>query len=130
MKKIPTYLLDEDFSNKLDIFTDEFISKGYKTFEKEFAQINSFLEDANNDTSDRTDHQLRRSEKERYLLELVSYKIYDKLNKEEFNKQVQRITDLLKAAESIDTSDLLTNVTDHQNKLLNAFHSEEYGFGY
>ncbi len=87
MNKAPTYELSDDFSDKLDRFASEFISNGFKMFEKEFAQIDAFVKSANDDLSERSDHQLRRSEKERYLLELLSYKIYDQLNKEDFNKQ-------------------------------------------
>ena len=87
MKKVPTYQLQQDFHEKLESFTDQFIADGFKLFEKEFSNIDGFVQDALEDISDRSDHQLRRSEKERYLLELVSYKIYDRLNKEEFNKK-------------------------------------------
>ena len=87
MKKIPTYHLADDFSEKLDKFSDKFIADGFKLFEKEFENIDSFISHAIKDTSERTDHSLRRSEKERYLLEILSFKIYDRLNREAFNKQ-------------------------------------------
>lgn len=87
MKKIPTYLLQEDFSKKLDVFTDRFLADGFAQFEQEFGGIDRFVAEALCDTSERTDHQLRRNEKERYLLEMVSYKIYDRLNRDAFNKK-------------------------------------------
>ncbi len=87
MKKIPTYYLTDNFSDKLGNFTADFIAKGFKLFEKEFAHIDSFVTQAQNDKSERSDHQLRCSEKERYLLEMISFKIYDQLNRDAFNKQ-------------------------------------------
>lgn len=77
MRKIPTYHFSDDFSDKLTRFTADFIAEGFKLFENEFAHIDSFVTSAKNDVSERSDHQLRCSEKERYLLEMVSYKIYD-----------------------------------------------------
>ncbi|KAA3637296.1 MAG: DUF116 domain-containing protein [Calditrichaeota bacterium] len=85
-KKHPTYRLTEDFQKKLSSLTDDVIKKGYELFEKEFERIDSFVEQAVSDTSERTDHELRRTEKEKYLLELISYKIYDNLNREKFNR--------------------------------------------
>ncbi len=87
MRKIPTYHFSDNFSDKLGRFTADFIAEGFKLFENEFAYIDSFVTSAKNDASERSDHQLRCSEKERYLLEMVSYKIYDQLNRDAFNKQ-------------------------------------------
>lgn len=87
MKKSPTYFLSEDFSDKLEKFTADFIATGFKLFEKEFEHIDSYVTQANNDLTERSDQQLRCSEKERYLLEIISFKIYDQLNREAFNKK-------------------------------------------
>ncbi len=86
MKKVPTYQLQEDSFDKLEKLTDQFIKNGFKLFEKEFSSIDSFVAQAHSDNSERDDHTMRRSEKERYLLEMLSFKIYDKLNCNDFNK--------------------------------------------
>ncbi len=87
MKKFPTYNLNDDFNAKLEKFKSQFIEDGFKLFADEFEKVDSFITYANADKSDRSDHQLRRSEKERYLLELLSFKIYDQLNRDTFNTQ-------------------------------------------
>ena len=86
MKKVPTYHFQDDSFDKLSSLTDLFLENGLKLFEKEFSSIDSFVKQANSDKSERTDHTMRQSEKEKYLLEMLSYKIYDKLNREAFNK--------------------------------------------
>ncbi len=83
----PTYRLGPDFNDKLDQFVDKFICDGYECFAGEFARIEGFVEAACCDQSKRDDHDLRRTPKEKYLLEMVSYRIYDRLNREEFNKR-------------------------------------------
>ena len=82
----PTYQLSENFDNKLNKFVEKFLQTGFETFKEEFKQIDSFVEQALSDNSERNDHSLRRSEKEKYLLELISFKIYDQLNREKFNQ--------------------------------------------
>lgn len=84
--KAPTYFLPPDFDDKLNSFVDKFISGGFEKFNDEFSGIDGFVKAACADKSDRDDHNLRRSEKERYLLELVSFKMYDRLNRTAFNK--------------------------------------------
>ncbi len=86
MKKVPTYQFQDDSFDKLEKLTDEFLKNGFNLFEKEFSSIDSFVAQANSDNSERTDHSMRRSEKERYLLEMLSFKIFDKLNRDAFNK--------------------------------------------
>ena len=76
----PTYKLGPEFSQKLDAFVEQFISSGYETFSAEFNNIEDFVKRANCDKSKRTDTNLRQSPKVKYLLELVSFKIYDEIS--------------------------------------------------
>lgn len=85
-KQHPTYSLGPDFQEKLNKYVDQFVENGFDYFKEEFANIDKFVEMACNDKSKRDDHDLRSSEKEKYLMELVSFKIYDQLNREKFNK--------------------------------------------
>ncbi|MEW5797246.1 MAG: DUF116 domain-containing protein [Candidatus Zixiibacteriota bacterium] len=82
----PTYLLGPDFDHKLTEFVAQFLDNGFERFAEEFTGLDDFIARANADTSTRNDHSLRRSEKERYLLEAVAFKIYDQLNREAFNR--------------------------------------------
>jgi len=82
----PTYRLGPDFDRKLTGFVEAFLRDGFDRFAEEFAGIEAFVARANTDQSDRDDHDLRRNEKERYLLEAVAFKIYDQLNRMAFNK--------------------------------------------
>ena len=81
----PTYRLGPDFNDKLNAFVKRFIDDGFERFAEEFERIDGFVEKARNDPS-RDDSDLRRTEKEKYLLEMVSFKIYDELNREKFNR--------------------------------------------
>lgn len=81
----PTYRLGPDFDRKLTAFVQAMVSSGWEIFGKEFEQVDAFVVDAKLDSRDRDDHQLRRTEKPLYLLEAISYKIYDELNREAFN---------------------------------------------
>jgi len=82
----PTYHLGPDFDRKLTEFVTEFLRKGFDTFSEEFANLETFIARANTDPATREDRDLRRTEKEKYLLEAVSFKIYDQLNREAFNR--------------------------------------------
>ncbi len=82
----PTYSLDANFRQKLNEFTDDFIKSGLKYFEHEFDNIDCFVEKVKNEDGTRDDHKLRLTEKEKYLLELISFRIYDEKNREAFNK--------------------------------------------
>ncbi len=84
--RAPTYRLGPDFDRKLTEFVDRFQREGYEHFRDEFAQLDEFIAAAHEDTSDRTDKGLRRTPKIKYLLEAVSFKIYDQLNREKFNR--------------------------------------------
>jgi hypothetical protein len=80
----PTYRLGPDFNKKLDKFVRRFLSQGLDYFSGEFARIDAFAQKAQRDRG-RDDSDLRQAEKEKYLLELVAFKIYDELNRESFN---------------------------------------------
>ena len=82
----PTYQLGPHFDGELSKFVRQFLTNGFERFAGEFANLEAFIAKAKADHSDRTDHNLRRSAKELYLLEAVSFKIYDQLNREAFNK--------------------------------------------
>jgi len=81
----PTYHLGPDFDRKLAEFTAKFLDDGFAHFSEEFARLDDFIAAAHADQSDRTDKGLRRTPKVKYLLEAVSFKIYDQLNHEKFN---------------------------------------------
>jgi hypothetical protein len=81
----PTYTLGPNFDQKLTSFTQALLTAGWEVFEKEFANIDTFVEMAKKDCRKRDDHTLRRTEKSIYLLEAVSIKIYDTVNREAFN---------------------------------------------
>lgn len=83
----PTYHLGSNFNTKLGQFVDNFLSEGFEFFQEEFARVDNFVQKAREDTAERDDHDLRRTPKEKYLLELVAFKIYDQLNRTEFNKR-------------------------------------------
>jgi hypothetical protein len=81
----PTYKLGPDFDHKLTAFVKAMLSAGWELFGDEFAQIESFVRSAEKDSRERDDHQLRRTEKPIYLLEAISYKMLDELNRQAFN---------------------------------------------
>ncbi len=83
--KHPTYRLGPDFNLKLDKFVKDFIAAGFTTFSEEFDRIEGFVQRAGDDRG-RDDSDLRQTKKEKYLLEMVAFKIYDELNREKFNK--------------------------------------------
>ncbi|UCC45119.1 MAG: DUF116 domain-containing protein [Candidatus Zixiibacteriota bacterium] len=82
----PTYKLGPDFDEKLRRFVRRFIAEGYTEFSKEFANLEQFIAAAEADKGKREDHDLRRTPKEMYLLEAVSFRIYDDLDQEGFNR--------------------------------------------
>lgn len=85
-QRVPTYRLGPDFDSKLADFAAKFIREGFDCFKAEFSGLESFIAKANTDNSERDDHRIRRSAKEMYLLEAVSFKLYDELNREAFNR--------------------------------------------
>ena len=82
----PTYKLGPEFDRKLSAFANAMLSAGWELFKEEFAQIDSFVNAAEKDNRERDDHLLRRTEKPIYLLEAISYKIMDELNRQAFNR--------------------------------------------
>ena len=84
--RAPTYRLGPYFDHKLTEFVARFEQDGYDLFAEEFAQLDDFIEAAHGDKSDRTDKDLRRTPKVKYLLEAVSFKIHDQLSREKFNR--------------------------------------------
>ena len=69
----------------LTAFVGALISSGWEVFGEEFERVDSFVVNAKLDSRERDDHRLRRTEKPIYLLEAISCKIYDELNREAFN---------------------------------------------
>jgi len=88
--KHPTYQLGDDFNSRLEKFVTKFIKEGFEHFAEEFKRVDEFVKLAHcqmDKGNERTDNDLRVNPKEKYLLELVSFKIYDELNRAEFNKR-------------------------------------------
>ena len=82
----PTYQLGPGFDRKLTEFVQQFLCKGFEQFADEFANLDDYIAKAKADQSNRGDNGLRRTPKEKYLLEAVTFKIYDELNREAFNR--------------------------------------------
>lgn len=82
----PTYRFGNDFDEKLSSFVDNFIADGFNEFESEFGRIDDFVKAALCDPS-HEEHNMRRTPKAKYLLEMVAFKIYDELNREAFNNK-------------------------------------------
>ncbi|UCD17809.1 MAG: DUF116 domain-containing protein [Candidatus Zixiibacteriota bacterium] len=85
-KPTMTFRLGDDFYDKLAGLTEQLITDGFKLFEKEFANIDTFYKKALADKSKRTDHNFRRNPKEMYLLEAVYYQVMDRVNRIAFNE--------------------------------------------
>ena len=83
--KHPTYKLGPELNSKLETFVKNFLADGFEYFADEFERVDGFVERALLDRG-RDDSDLRRTPKEKYLLELVSFKLYDELNRDGFNK--------------------------------------------
>ncbi len=88
MKQKPTltFRLESDFYDRLDIFTEKFLTEGLNTFRNEFRNIDSFYSAAINDLSSRDDHSFRRTPKAFYLVEAIYFKVFDEFNRDAFNK--------------------------------------------
>ncbi len=84
--RAPTYRLGPEFNRKLSEFRRKFLDEGFSLFADEFANLDTFIADAHKDQSDREDKSLRRTPREKYLLEALSFKIYDELNRKAFNR--------------------------------------------
>ena len=83
VKQIPTYNLKEGFQERLEFFVDRFLNEGFDFFSEEFKQIDSYVAKA---ISKPNSESLRLTPKSKYLLELVSFRIYDELNRKAFNR--------------------------------------------
>jgi len=81
-----TYHLGPDFEKKLDKFIAGSEAQWFETFATEFANLDDFISKAEADQSDRKDLSLRRSKRILYMLEAVSYRIQDRLNRKAFNR--------------------------------------------
>lgn len=86
LDRAPTYCLGPDFDDKLDEFVDRFLAEGSDRFSGEFANLDEFITKAKADQSDQQDKSLRSTARDLYLLEAVSFKLYDRLNREAFNR--------------------------------------------
>lgn len=92
-KKKPTitYRIEDDFYQKLEKFTQKTIDDGFKLFENEFANIDSFYKGTFNDATDLSDHDFRQTAKPFYLIEALYYQIFENQNREAFNKAEKTI---------------------------------------
>ena len=82
----PTYRFGKDFDKKLTSFVEKFIAKGFEEFSSEFGKIDDYVKTALCDKN-HEEYKIRSNPKAKYLLEMVSFKIYDELNREAFNKK-------------------------------------------
>ncbi len=80
--QIPTYRLGPDFTQKLDAFIDQFLADGYEHFANEFQGLENYVAQA---ISKDGPEKLRQTPREKYLLELVSFGLLDRLNRSAFN---------------------------------------------
>ncbi len=87
----PTYYLRKDFRDKLELYVNQFIASSNELFKDEFDRVEQFVRNAHADQSTRDDHNLRRTALEKYYLELLSFGIYDRLNREAFNKTQETV---------------------------------------
>lgn len=85
-RRYPTYRLGPDFRHRLGNFVEKFIADGYAEFSREFANLGDFICQAKALPDDHEEKNIRTTPKEKYLLEAVSFKIYDNLNRKAFNK--------------------------------------------
>ena len=87
----PTYHLGPDFDRKLTRFVERLLKEGFQLFREEFAGLDEFIERARTEATDRSDRALRRTLREMYLFEAISYKLYDNMNREAFNRAPQTL---------------------------------------
>jgi len=82
-KRHPTYSLGPDFRRKLARFKDRVISEGFEEFADEFANLDDFICRAWDEDS--PEKGLRRTPKQKYMLEMLAFAVYDEANREAFN---------------------------------------------
>ena len=87
----PTYRLGPDFYDRLDAFVDRLLQDGFEQFKSEFAEVDRFIASALAEPPDRDAHELRTTPKEEYLLEMIAFRIYDRLNRESFNQAKENV---------------------------------------
>jgi hypothetical protein len=90
-KDAPTYSLGPDFYDRLNVFVDRLLADGFEYFAPEFAKVDAFVENALHESTDRDAHELRTTPKSKYLLEVISFCLYDRLNREAFNRAADTI---------------------------------------
>lgn len=81
--QILPYRLGPEFPARLKDFVENFLTGGFEYFSSEFACLDSYLKEAGNSPPEK---ELRRTDKAKYLLELVSFQVYDNLNRDAFNR--------------------------------------------
>ena len=82
----PTYCLGEGFYEKLDRFVARLVNDGFEHFSEEFSPLDGFIRRAEIEDSERDAHTLRQTPREKYFLEMVSFCLYDRLNRDAFNR--------------------------------------------
>ena len=82
----PVYELGVDFYDRLETLVSKFLDDGFEYFGREFDNLDAYIDRANADIRGRNEHKLRRTAKEKYLLEAVAFHIYDSINREAFNR--------------------------------------------
>jgi len=80
---LDTYRLGPDFPDRLQAFVDRFLGDGRRHFDEEFTQLYRYLRQTR--TSGTTEG-LRYTEFPEYLLELVAFAIYDRHDRQAFNR--------------------------------------------
>jgi hypothetical protein len=80
---LDTYHLGADFPERLKEFVDRFLADGRRYFDREFSQLDAYLRQVH---SSHTSERLRHTEFPEYLLELVAFAIYDRRDREAFNR--------------------------------------------
>jgi hypothetical protein len=83
-RRPPTYSLGPDFRHKLVRFRNRIIEEGFAEFAGEFANLDDFICRAWAEES--SENRLRRTPKNKYLMELLAFSVYDEINREAFNK--------------------------------------------
>lgn len=81
----PTYNLPPDFRVKLRRYVQTLLSDGLSHFADEFEKIDSFASNAAEEFEATSAYDLQRNPPEKYLMELITFQIYDQLNRELFN---------------------------------------------
>jgi hypothetical protein len=114
-QQAPTYKLQPEFPERLEKFVEQFLSAGFDTFRKDFDGIDAFVKMATDDSGDRDDHNMRRTPKELYLLEAVSFRIYDALARERFN-QIKNTLIILPDCLSLHNPDCIKSEGDYGDR--------------